>query len=479
MKKFIALLLTVINIILLCGCSDNTNSAIIYYGVKTPPITIDPQLASTVTELTIVKNIFEGLVREDANGNIVPATAESYEKNGNTYTFKIANTARWSNGETVTSEDFVFALTRALDPITASPEASSLFSIKNAKQYNSGNPVLLGVSAPDNKTLIIELEYDDPNFLTVLTTCVSMPCNRKFFEESAGKYGMSEDTVLSNGSFELTKWSTDDFAMRLHKNDEYTGKFEAGVAAVFLSYDDEETTLQRILDNSVDIGEIENNEINEATANNLSTVFMPNTVWLLNIGKGYSEPLKNSLVRSLVIYSDTTSVYPNGITPAINIYPEFFNIEEKIDIYDLNYAKSNYATEITKLANSTLPTNTLYYREDGNMVDLAKMIVGHWQQNLGAYINIEALSSNASVFAKQNEYSLTIYSEQINSANITKYTKFFGTENTVDLKNEILNGNIFPVAYSGTVIAYNNSLKNIVTDSTINLIDFAYANKKQ
>lgn len=478
MKKYIALLLAVINMLLICGCSGSSDSAIIYYGVKTPPTTVDPQLASTVTELTLVKNLYEGLVREDANGNIIPAVAESFEKNGTTYTFKISDNSVWSNGDAVTADDFVFAFTRALDPATKSPEASSLYSIKNARKYNEGTAVNPSVTAADNRTLIIELEYDDPDFLSILTTPVCMPCNRKFFEKSTGKYGMSADTVLSNGSFKLSKWATEDFAMRLYKSNAYKGKFTANATAIFLSYEAKATVLERILDGSVDIAEIESSEITKAKQSGLSTVYMPNTIWLLNIGNGYSEKLKNALVYSLITYNTAVTDYPEGINPAFNLYPEFFEANEKIDIYNLGYAKSSYATEIKKFQNSALPTNTMYYYNNGNISEAIKMIAGHWQQNLGAYINIEALNSNNAVKLKQGDYSLTVYCEQINSADLIKYAGFFHTINTANLKAEILNGNTYPIAYSGSVIAYTNSLQNIITDSTINIIDFSFTNKK-
>lgn len=477
MKKFIALFIALLNILLVCGCSSDSNSAIIYYGVKTPPVTVDPQLASSVTELTIVKNIFEGLVREDANGEIVPAAA-SYTKNGNTYTFKISENAYWSNGDKVTADDFLFGLTRALDPITKSPDASSLFSIKNAKEFNSGAKTSPSISAPDENTLIIELNYDDQNFLSVLTTSVAMPCQRDFFAKSFGKYGMSQDTVLSNGSFKLTKWVTESFAMRLHRNNKYGGNHVASVAAIFLSDNKEETTLKRLSDRHIDIGEIENNEIKTATENGFNFVNMPNTVWLLKIGSGYSEALKNSLARSVVAYSTSSPALPDGFTSANNLYPEFFNDNQTLDIYDINYSKQTFANEIVKFSNSVLPTSTIYYCNSGNSSELVKLLVGHWQQNLGAYINIEGLSSSAAVKAKENEHSITVYSEQINSANAIKYAAFFGLNNTSNLKNNVINGNIFPIAYSGTVIAYTNELQNIVTDSSINIIDFAFADKK-
>lgn len=478
MKRILAVLLSVICIISLMGCGSKSDSAIIYYGVKTPPTTIDPQLAVSVTELTIVKNIYEGLLRLDAEGNPVPASA-TYTKNGLTYTFTISDTAFWSNGEKVTADDFLFGLTRALSPETKAPEASSLFSIKNAERFYNGEDVALGIKAPNNKTLIIELAYEDDTFLSTLTTAIAMPCNRTFFKECIGKYGMSDDTVLSNGSFKLTKWSTDDFAMRLHKNNKYMSEFSANSAAIFLSIDKKSTVMERLLKNSIDVGEIESNEISVAEQNGLSTITLPNTIWLIKFGRNYSENLKNALVSSLQIYNPDFTVALNNIKLAKNLYPDMFNIELKADFYDLNSAKSSFENEIKTLPNKKIPTSTIFYQNDANITEIIKSIVGHWQQNLGAYINIEPLQNKNAVIAKESDYSITVYNELINSQNRIKYASFFQSTKASNLKNHIENGRIFPIAYSGSIISYSGNLKNVVANGDINLIDFSFVNKMQ
>ncbi len=479
MKRFFAILLSILCVIPFVGCGSKSDSAIIYYGVKTPPTTVDPQLAVSVTELTIVKNIYEGLLRNDAEGNPVPAAA-TYTKNGLIYKFTISENAFWSNGEKVTADDFLFGLTRALSPETKAPEASSLFAIKNAEKFNKGySNAALGISAPDENSLVIELEYDDSNFLSVLTTAIAMPCNRKFFKECIGKYGMSGETVLSNGSFKLTKWSTEDFAMRLHKNNKYIGHFPANSAAIFLSIDKNATVMERLIKNSIDVGEIESNEISVAKQKGLSTITLPNTVWLIKFGSGYSENLKNALVSSLQIYNPDFKNATNGITLAKNLYPDMFSTELFADFYNLDDARSSFESEIKLLPNKKLPASTIYYQNDANITEIMKSIVGHWQQHLGAFINIEPLQNKSSVSTKESEYSITVYSELINSQNKMKYASFFNAENTDNLKNHIINGRIFPIVYSGTIISFNENLKNIAANGDINLIDFSFVNKMQ
>lgn len=481
MKKFIALLLAVLNIVLFCGCSDNSASAIVYYGVITPPATLDPQLASTVTELTLVKNLYEGLMRKDASGNIVLGAAKTAEKNGNTYTFKISENAFWSDGTPVTAQDYLFGIKRALDPITNSPNATSLYIIKNAEAVHKGNlnADKLGVSAPDSSTLIIETISADAELYEALTLGVAMPCKRAFFEESKGKYGMSKDTMLSNGSFELTKWATEDFAMRIYRSSSYKGDFTAKISAVFLSLDKEQSNLQRLSKNKIDIAEIEISEIARAEQKGLKTITVPNTVWLMRIGGGYSPAMKQALLSSAVVYNEGVTDYPDGITPATMLYPAIFENNEKIGIYNIENAKATFKNEVAAFKGGELPEKTLYFEDKHGISEIMKKIAGHWQQNLGAYVNISGISNAKQVKAKESEYSITVYSEEITTPDYNKYAKFFGFNSANNLSANILKGNILPIAYSGTVLAYNQSLENLSADVAVNLIDFSNINKNQ
>ena len=214
--KFTALLTAVILLLGTVGCKDSYQNAIIYYEVPERPFTLDAQTASTDSELSIVKNIYEGLLRKNSSGAVVCGAAESFEKNGLKYTFKLRENGVWSNKEPLTAADFVFGLRRAVTPATAAPFASRLFAIKNAKEIGSGKKSAdtLGVSAPDEHTVIIELAYDDPSFEEALTTSVAMPCNEKFFNESGGKYGLTLNTVISCGSYRLGRWNDDENSLR-------------------------------------------------------------------------------------------------------------------------------------------------------------------------------------------------------------------------------------------------------------------------
>ena len=197
--KALALITAAVFVFLCAGCGSRYQDAIIYFEIPERPSTLDPQTASTDSELVIVSNIFEGLLRKNAGGAIVCGVCESFEYENLTYTFKLREDAVWSNEEPLAADDFVFALRRAVTPSTKAPFASRLFCIENAESIYTGkaSPDSLGVSAPDSRTLIIKLAYEDKDFEETLTTSVAMPCNEKFFTESGGKYGLTAEYTLS------------------------------------------------------------------------------------------------------------------------------------------------------------------------------------------------------------------------------------------------------------------------------------------
>ena len=132
--------------------------------LETPVESLDPQQATDGTSFEVIADYTDGLMQMDADGQAVPALAESYDlsDDGLTYTFHIRDDANWSNGTPVTAADFVFAWQRAADPEVASEYSymlSDIGQIKNAEDIIAGSKDKseLGVTAVDDKTLQVEL----------------------------------------------------------------------------------------------------------------------------------------------------------------------------------------------------------------------------------------------------------------------------------------------------------------------------------
>jgi oligopeptide transport system substrate-binding protein len=170
------------------------------------PETLDPHRTSTTVESNILRNLFEGLVVLDPGGNVAPGVAERWEvsEDGLSYTFRLRENARWSNGEPVTGEDFVYSLRRIEDPKTRSQYAEVLYPIKNAEEVNTGKAAMteLGVAAPDARTVRITLKAPTPYFLQLLTHQTSLPVNGKEIAR-LGDDWIKPGKMVSNGAYML------------------------------------------------------------------------------------------------------------------------------------------------------------------------------------------------------------------------------------------------------------------------------------
>src|SRR5690606_34926520 len=125
---------------------------------------LDPTQASDQASGRVITAIYEGLMRWDADGTAIPGVAEDFPEvssDGRTYAFRLRPNALWSNGEPVTSYDFLQSWERLLNPATAADYVSLLHIVKNAKAYSEGSLTdfsQVGLQAPDPHTFIVTLE---------------------------------------------------------------------------------------------------------------------------------------------------------------------------------------------------------------------------------------------------------------------------------------------------------------------------------
>ncbi|MCY4547311.1 MAG: peptide ABC transporter substrate-binding protein [Defluviicoccus sp.] len=182
--------------------------------------TLDPQLNEDVSGFHVIRDLFEGLLNQDADGRLVPGVATKYAaSDGNTvYTFTLRTDARWSNGDPVTAHDFVYAWRRAVDPATASPYGwyVALTQMANAKQILSGEkpPETLGVSAPDDHTLVARLDRPLPYFPAMTTYATLFPVHRATVE-AHGQGWTAPGRMVSNGAYVLKEMVLNEFHRRV------------------------------------------------------------------------------------------------------------------------------------------------------------------------------------------------------------------------------------------------------------------------
>ncbi|HVG49631.1 MAG TPA: peptide ABC transporter substrate-binding protein [Rubellimicrobium sp.] len=180
------------------------------YRVLDEFATIDPGLIETVDDSHVARQLFEGLVNQDAQGNVIPGVATDWEasEDGKVYTFHLRPEAKWSNGDPVTAGDFVYAWRRAADPATASPYSwyIELMNVANAHAVVSGEaaPDQLGVRAVDDHTLEVTLEAPLPFFPQMVANSTTFPVPQKVIEEFGDQW-TQPGNMVGNGAFVLTE----------------------------------------------------------------------------------------------------------------------------------------------------------------------------------------------------------------------------------------------------------------------------------
>jgi oligopeptide transport system substrate-binding protein len=181
-------------------------AAHLFRHITQSPRTLDPSLNEDVAAYAIADDLFEGLVRLDAAGNVVPAVAERWEvsPDGLLWRFHLRHDALWSNGDAVAAADFVFAWRRVLAPETASPLAQQLAPIAGAAAILTGaaQPATLAATAIDAQTLEVRLASSTPYFLYLLTNCWMLPLH----EPTLRKFGVhwtDPENLVGNGPFLL------------------------------------------------------------------------------------------------------------------------------------------------------------------------------------------------------------------------------------------------------------------------------------
>lgn len=185
--------------------------------------TLDPQKVEDAPTTSIIQDLFEGLVRNDASGRLQPAGAVHWKisKDGLVYQFQLRKNAKWSNGEAITAEHYVHGLQRLVDPKVASPYAFLIFPIKNSEAIHQNKlPITqLGVKALDHETVEITLTEPTPYFLEILAMVNCAPANKAAMEKNKDQF-FQVGNLINNGAYLLKDWKVGD-KITLVKNPQY------------------------------------------------------------------------------------------------------------------------------------------------------------------------------------------------------------------------------------------------------------------
>ena len=231
LKQFKLIAILMVAVLLTTACGANAESIyddkgqVFRKALSQDMTTFDAALATDNISFEIMDQVFEGLYVLNEEDEAEPGVAKGMPKksdDGKTLTIDLRKDAKWSNGDPVTADDFVYSWRRVVNPDTASEYAYIMYDLKNAEAINQGKkkPETLGVKALGKYKLQVELTKPLPYINELLAFGTYLPVNQKAIKKYGEQYGTTADKVIYNGAFKATNWAPED-KIEMVKNDKY------------------------------------------------------------------------------------------------------------------------------------------------------------------------------------------------------------------------------------------------------------------
>lgn len=369
------------------------------------PCTLDPRKARDISSQAVMRMLFEGLTRIGPTNFPELALAETIEvsKDLKTYTF-ILRPSQWSNGDPVTAADFVYSWQTTLSPGFLSDYVSNLYLIKNGRAVKEGRLPIeqLGVTAVNDHTLVVELEYPTPYFLELLSFPVFFPIHQGMDRKNPN-WALGSDAYVSNGPFSLASWRHHDLLVA-HKNPRFWASEEVeldGIEMVMVQDDTEMKLFQKkqLHWAGSPLSTVPVDEISHLKRKNQLHIQPISGTVFVRINTQYGPLQHPKLRRALALAIDRQAlvrhVTQGEQLPATSLLPP--SLETGRGAYfkdgDVQAAQILFQEALTelKLDRTTFPTLTFTYGASQRNYLIAQAIQQQWNQNFGIDIHLEAV----------------------------------------------------------------------------------------
>ncbi|WP_417897634.1 peptide ABC transporter substrate-binding protein [Bacillus haimaensis] len=306
--------------------------------------TLDSTQAHDAIAFDVLNNNNEGLYRQDENHQPILAIAEKHDvsDDGMVHTFTLRD-ATWSNGKSVTAQDFEFAWKRVFE--TAGPYNFMFVtaSVKNAEAIMNEEMAAdqLGVKAVDEKTLEVTLENPNPLFETLLTFPTFLPQNQKFVEEQGDQYALEAENILSNGPFKLVEWKQEQ-SWKFEKNPDYHDADSVKLDTINVYVVKDSTTAANLYEsNTIDRVKLSTSFVDQYKDSEEFKITKQAGIVFLRFNHNH-EALKNKNIRKAISMAIdrqglTDVILKDGSSPLYGVVPEgFYFSPDKKDYRELN-----------------------------------------------------------------------------------------------------------------------------------------------
>lgn len=390
------------------GNSQMAKDQTLNINIAQEPPSLDPAQATDSTSFTVLKSVFSGLMRIGKDGKPAMDIAKSVNtsSDGKTWTIKLRD-AKWSNGDPVTAQDFVYEWKHVLNPKTGAAYAYQMYPIKNAQKINDPKSKMsvdkLGVQAVDSHTLKIQLNRATPYFKQLLAFPTFYPVDMKVVKANPKWASDAGQNYVTNGPFTLSKWDHKN-EITLKKNSKYWNASKVHLDTI---------KMEMVNDSNTELTQYKSGQLDWAGSptGNLPLAAIPS---LKSSGKLHIKPIagvyyyafnvkdpifKDKNMRyafSLAI--DRSSIVKNvtkgGQIPAMALVPpSMWSSNKKGYFKDNNVAKAKQylkkgLKDLGYKSASQLPAITLSYNTSDAHKAIAVAIQNMWKQNLGVNVKL-------------------------------------------------------------------------------------------
>lgn len=454
-KKSHLMVMALVTSLLLTACNNKENKSDKEAKKQVLNVTVSEEIPSLDTAKTmdgtsahVMQNIFEGLYVLDDQDQPIPAVAKSFKRSedGKKYTFDLRKDAKWSNGDNVTANDFMFAWKRAINPETASQYAYMLFYMKNAKEINKGTVPLaeLGVKVINDYKLEVELEQPIPYFLQLLALPIYLPQHESFLKEQGKNYALEPSNLLYNGPFILEKWKHEQ-EFQLKKNDTYWDEKKVKLDEInFQIVKDTMTAVNLYEAGNLDRVPINSQFVDKYKGHKELHMSSEPAIAMLRFNEKNSA-LANKKVRQAISFALNKEDFVahfinNGAKPATGLVPvghineetgkDFREENGNLSLYDVQSAKKNWEEAKKELGVEQVNLEFLTFEQD-NAKRMAEYIKGDLEKNLqGLTIQIKQQPFKQKLQLEQTgDYDITMANWGPDYKDPISYLELFTTGN--------------------------------------------------
>ncbi len=378
------------------------------YSLMDDPTSLDPQIIEDVSGSAFARDLFEGLMNQDADGNLIPGVATGFTTNDDktVYTFTLRDNAMWSDGRQVTAHDFVYAWRRAADPETGSPYSwfMDIMSIAGVGDVLSGDasPDTLGVRAIDDLTFEVTLTASLPYFASMTTHATTFPTPSWVIEEFGIEW-MRPENFVGNGAYVLTEYIPGETSTRERSTSYWNNEATIIDKVVTLNIADENTAHTRYLAGELDLGTVPTGQYLRLKAEypdeTKSYPRLCTYYYSLNMGENGPESLKDVRVRQALSFAVDRSIITENILQAGQI-PAFtftpgatagFEVPEvafgMMSQDERNAKAKELLADAGYGADNPLELELLYNTSEGHK-NIATAIVQMWKETLGINVTL-------------------------------------------------------------------------------------------